>query len=127
MIVVAIIAIVLAIAIPSLQNSRKAATEGVVVGTLRAIVTANQQYRIRHGVYAIPFDPLVFEYLPQVQDNETLENYEGEYQSNGETWSMSSWPKVPGETGDRAFFVDTSGVIRVEPSGTASSLSPALD
>ena len=128
MIVVAIIAIILAIAIPSLQQSRKAATEAVVIGTLKAIVTANEQYRTRFGAYSNPLDDLAIEYLPQLQPpNSTLDNYEENYQSNGLTWSMPVWPKVPGVSGDRSFYVDTSGVIRVELSATASSLSPALD
>ena len=128
MIVVAIIAIILAIAIPSLQQSRKAATEAAIIGTLKAIVTANEQYRMRFGVYANPIDDLAIEFLPQIMPpNSTLDNYDENYQSNGVTWTMPVWPKVPGVTGDRSFYVDTSGVIRVELSGVASSLSPALD
>ena len=128
MIVVAVIAIILAIAIPSLQQSRKAATETAIIGTLKAIVSANEQYRIRYGFYADTLDDLAFEYLPQIMTpNSTLEKYDENYQSNGQTWSMPVWPKNPGVTADRAFYVDTSGVIRVELSGTATSLSPALD
>ena len=127
MIVVAIIAIILAIAIPSLQASRKAATEAVIIGTLKSIVSANEQYRIRFGVYANPIDALVAEYLPQLQNNTTLDKYDENYQSDGQTWTMPAWPKDPGVGGDRSFYVDTSGVIRVELSGTATSLSPALD
>ncbi len=128
MIVVAIIAIILAIAIPSLQQSRKAATETAIIGTLKAIVSANEQYRMRYGVYANPIDNLGIEYVPQIMPpNSTLEKYDENYQSNGVTWTMPVWPKVPGVTGDRSFYVDTSGVIRVELSGMASSLSPPLD
>ena len=128
MIVVAIIAIILAIAIPSLQQSRIAATETAVIGALKAIVTANEQYRIRYGVYANPLDDLAFDYLPQIMPpNSTLDKYDENYRSNGQTWTMPVWPREPGKTGVRSFFVDTSGVIRVELSGTASSLSPALD
>ena len=47
MIVVAIIAIVAAIAIPSLLNSRKASNEASAVGSLRALVTVTHQYNLR--------------------------------------------------------------------------------
>ncbi len=128
MVVVAIIAIILAIAIPSLEQSRKAATEAVIIGTLRAIVSANEQYRLRYGVYANPLDDLAIDFLPQIMPpNSTLETYDENYQSDGLTWTMPVWPKVAGVGGDRSFYVDTSGVIRVELSGTATSLSPALD
>ncbi len=128
MIVVAIISIILAIAIPSLEQSRKAATEAVIIGTLRAIVSANEQYRLRYGVYANPLDDLAIDFLPQIMPpNTTLDKYDENYQSDGQTWTMPAWPKDPGVGGDRSFYVDTSGVIRVELSGTATSLSPALD
>ena len=46
MIVVAIIAIIAAIAIPNLLASRKAANETSAIGTLRAIFSAEEQFRI---------------------------------------------------------------------------------
>ncbi len=129
MIVVAIIGIIAAIAIPSLQQSRKAAIETAIIGTLKAIATANEQYRTRYGVYADPFPLLVsMGYVPQIQPpNSTLEPYDANYHSTGQSWQMAVWPKVPGVGGDRSFYVDTSGVIRVELSGVATSLSAPLD
>ena len=99
-----------------------------VIGTLRAIVTANEQYRTRFGVYANPLDELVIAYLPALEPpNRTLDAYEENYRSNGQTWTMPVWPEVPGVTGDRSFYVDSSGVIRVSLSGVATSTSPPLD
>ncbi len=128
MIVVAIIAIILAIAIPSLHESRKSAIETAVIQTLRAMVSANEQYRSRFGVYADPINELTLEYLPQLQPGNTvLENYDQNYQASAYTWTMPVWPEVPGVTGDRSFYVDSSGVIRVSLSGVATSTSPPLD
>ena len=129
MIVVAIIAIIAAIAIPSIQASRKAALETAVIATLRAVVTANEQYRTRFGVYADPIGILVMEYLPHFQQgNSVTEAYDGAYQANGgASWSLLFWPKNPGVTADRSFYVDISGVVRVEQSGVATSTSPPLD
>lgn len=127
MIVIAIIAIIVVIAVPSLHESRKSAIETAVIQTLRAMVTANEQYRLRYGVYADPINVLVVEHLPQLKaGNTVLENYDQNYQTNGRSWMMPVWPVQPGVTGDRSFYVDSSGVIRVSASGVATSSSPPL-
>jgi prepilin-type N-terminal cleavage/methylation domain-containing protein len=51
MIVLAIIAIVAAFAIPNLMKSRMSANETSAVGALRAIMSAEATYINRHGVY----------------------------------------------------------------------------
>jgi len=51
MIVVAIIAIIAAIAIPNLLTSRMSANEGAAVANLRTLVTVCEQYRSRFGQY----------------------------------------------------------------------------
>jgi len=51
MIVLAIIAIVAAFAIPNLMKSRMAANETAAVGSLRAIMSAQATYMNRYGVY----------------------------------------------------------------------------
>ena len=51
MIVLAIIAIVAAFAIPNLMKSRMSANETAAVGALRAIMSAEAMYINRHGVY----------------------------------------------------------------------------
>ena len=52
MIVLAIIAIVAAFAIPNLMRSRMAANETAAVGALRTIMAAEGTYMNRYGVYA---------------------------------------------------------------------------
>ncbi len=51
MIVLAIIAIVAAFAIPNLMKSRMSANETAAVGSLRAIMSAQATYMNRYGVY----------------------------------------------------------------------------
>ncbi len=58
MIVVAIIAIVLSIAIPSLQNSRISAAEAAAVGELRSLHTEVGLYRTRFGDWPPTFGEL---------------------------------------------------------------------
>ena len=58
MIVVAIIAIVVSIAIPSLAEARKSANESAAIGTLKTLFSSVESYRVKFG--AIPdFDDLV--------------------------------------------------------------------
>ena len=47
MIVIAIIAILLAIVIPALGRARKSSNEASAIGSIRTIITANEQYRTR--------------------------------------------------------------------------------
>jgi len=51
MIVLAIIAIVAAFAIPNLMRSRMAANETAAIGSLRAIMSAQATYMNRYGIY----------------------------------------------------------------------------
>jgi len=51
MIVLAIIAIIAAFAIPNLMKSRMSANETSAVGSLRALMSAQATYMNRHGVY----------------------------------------------------------------------------
>ena len=130
MIVVAIIAIILSIAIPSLQASRKSAIEAKAIGTGRAIVTAQEQYRTRFGTYALnPGDLGDRGFLPQVASglNFFPEYTVVNYAANTSTWSISIAPDQPGVTADRYFYVDVTGVLRASTSGVATSTSPPID
>ena len=124
MIVVAIIAIVAAVAIPSLLNSRKSANEGRAIGTMRSIITVQEQYRTRFGSYATNFDFLEDAgYLSIEFDAYEPSAYLGETNA----WAMSIAPATPGTTADRYFFADNTGVIRFSSTGVATSVDPPID
>ena len=129
MIVVAIIAIIASIAIPSLQNSRKSAIEGKAIGTLKAIATSQEMYRTRFGTFAIDINSLASEgYLVALSGGGYFPEYTlVGYAASPYAWAMSIAPSSPGVTADRFFFVDVSGVIRVNSAGIATSTSPPLD
>jgi prepilin-type N-terminal cleavage/methylation domain-containing protein len=141
MIVIAIIAIIAAIAIPNLLESRKAANEANAIQTLRAIHAAETLFRDRdydkNGVndYAQmmgPLDGLIPHSL--LDDTRFYQGYAfgiiacdpGQEQFR---WGAIAAPASPGKSGDRAFFIDETGVIRF--STTALDLSaadvPSLD
>jgi len=52
MLIVTILAIIVAIALPSLLQTRKSANEGAAVAAMRTLSTAELWYRLRNRVYA---------------------------------------------------------------------------
>jgi len=128
MIVVAIIAIILAIAIPSLMNARKAGNEASAVNSIRTITTCNEQYRTRFLAYAPALSDLSGTgYVDGVLASGTKAGYSFAYSAGTSTYEVTAIPLDPGASGDRGFYVDTTGVIRFESAGAATSTSPHLD
>ncbi len=128
MMVVALLAIIIAIGIPSLINSKKAATETRVIAYLRTIITVNEQYKIRFGDYSSQEDDLIDSgYIPNIDAGvRSLEEYNFTYSSTSEFWSAAMDPVDPGIGGDRYFYADSSGVIRFESNSTAASTSEPI-
>jgi prepilin-type N-terminal cleavage/methylation domain-containing protein len=138
LIVVAIILIIAAIAIPNLLRSRIAANEASAVQSLRTLTTVNQTYNATYGRGYAPsllalgpgagspsptFADLIdanfasgtksgyiFTYAPTAPIGGIIYNY-----------SVTADPVTPGSTGQRYFFCDQSGVIRANPSAKASA------
>lgn len=144
MIVIAIIAIIAAIAIPNLLDARKAANEASAIATLRAIHSAQNIYREqdKDGNGTLDYSAnLVLLYTHGLVDE--LVGY-GEKQgygfiTNGDsgptswatlfTWSANCAPEEQGDSGDRQFRIDHTGVIRytIEVGGAvADELWPAI-
>ncbi len=139
MIVVAIIAIVAAIALPSLANARKSANEASAIGSLRSLTTVMEQYRTRFGRYPSAWS--------HIRDTGYLAGFDGAVGAGlggapnvggksgysfvisaltGIPWRVFAIPNQVGETGDRYFYVDSSGVIRFSLTGIAGHTSPPL-
>ena len=130
MIVVAIIAIIAAIAIPSLLNARKAGNEASAISSLRTLTTVNEQYRTRFQSYSNA--------LAQLQTEGYIDNVLGSGAKSGYTfvydgtqipnlWACTATATNQGNTGDRSFFVDQSGVIRFRAGAGAVAGDPAID
>jgi type IV pilus assembly protein PilA len=145
LIVVAIILIIAAIAIPNLLKSRIAANEASAVNTIRTYTSANVTYSALCPAVGYPatladlgpgggacagganiVDPVLgtaaptkagytFNYLPVSGDGATNTNY-----------TMHGNPVVVGVTGQRGFFCDETGVIRYNIGGIATVASPTL-
>ena len=144
LIVVAIILIIAAIAIPNLLRSRMAANESSAVGSIRTINTSEVTYSSTYpqvGFSASLNDlsdggtsPCVATSTQACLIDQTLANaqnaatpksgYFFTYAPGGATtpeviYTIIGEPSTPNQTGQRQFFSDQSGVIRFTTDGTA--------
>jgi len=145
LIVVAIILIIAAIAIPNLLKSRMAANEASAVGTLRTLNTANVTYSAQCP--AVGFPATLVDLGPSaaggctgganIVDNilgvaaPVKSGYNFAYAAAAAgglntTYTIAASPVTAGTTGQRFFFTDQTGVIRYGLTGAATAASSAL-
>ena len=128
MIVVTIIAIITAIAIPSLLNARKAGNEASAISSMRTLTTVNEQYRTRFGDYSSSLGNLnTTGYIDSVLGGGTKSGYVFTYAGAANTWTANAGPETAGTTGDRFFYVDQTGVIRANASAAAGTTDTPID
>ena len=142
LIVVAIILIIAAIAIPNLLRSKIAANEASAVGSLRTINTTAVEYATTYGGYpnalsnlggpassssATSSSALL---IDAVLAGGTKSGYTFSYttgmtdaNANVLQYTLTATPTSVGVTGQRMFFTDQSGVIRYDTSGAGASLN----
>ena len=153
LIVIAIILIIAAIAIPNLLRSRMAANEASAVGSLRAITTAAITYSTTYGN---GFPPSLAAMGPPAGGGADSCDYSGLLdsvlsagQKSGynftyaggnplpaagpscttagfNTFTINADPVTPGTTGIRHFFTDQSGVIRFNATQAATVTDPPI-
>ena len=148
LIVVAIILIIAAIAIPNLLRSRMAANEASAVGSLRTINTAEVTYSTTYPNVgfaatiaalggAAPCTTALSTSACLIDDVLSTVGVKSGYTFTAAgtagagglivTYTATAVPSVPGQSGQRAFYTDQSGVIRYDASGAgANASSPAL-
>jgi prepilin-type N-terminal cleavage/methylation domain-containing protein len=144
LIVVAIIGIIAAIAIPSLLRSRMSANEAAAQGGLKTIAAAETDYNNNssphtytgtlaclgsgNGAGGVGFiDPNLASGTKQgytyiLVPGDTIEG-------SVWTWSASAWPITYQSTGVRSFYIDQTGIVRGEDNGggITSVNAPATD
>jgi prepilin-type N-terminal cleavage/methylation domain-containing protein len=139
LIVVAIILIIAAIAIPNLLRSRIAANQASAVGSLRTINTAQITYA---STYNTGYSPDLVSLGPGTGTTPTpseaglidsvlaggvKSGYSFVYSPGSvvagriDTYTLNANPTTPGTTGTNYYFTDQSGVIRQNSTGTASA------
>ena len=142
LIVVAIILIIAAIAIPNLLRSRMAANEASAVGSLRTINTACVTYQTTYQSQGFP--TALSQLGPATSATSTSADLVDSVLAGGTKsgytfvlaqvgsgtpstgYSVQAAPQNPNVTGVRGFYTDQSGVIRADTSGTATSSSSPL-
>ncbi len=138
LIVVAIILIIAAIAIPNLLRSRIAANQASAVGSLRTMNTAEITYA---STYNAGYSPDLASLGPGTSATPTASEaglidsvlasgvksgYTFTYTAGSvvggriDTYTINADPVTPGTTGTNYYFTDHSGVIRQNSTGTAS-------
>jgi type IV pilus assembly protein PilA len=143
LIVVAIILIIAAIAIPNLLRSKMSANESSAVATLRTLNTASVSYSTSYGNYPpslASLGPVASGSAPSSttadlidsvlgQDPATKNGYTFVFVATGSpvsSYTITATPVNIGTTGQRGFFTNQSGVIRADPNGAATSASTPL-
>ncbi|HNQ51093.1 MAG TPA: prepilin-type N-terminal cleavage/methylation domain-containing protein [Candidatus Omnitrophota bacterium] len=131
MIVVAIIALLAAIAVPNLLRARVTSNEGAAIATMKAISSAAHIFRTSNSGYPALLSELYVNqtppYIDSVLATGTKQGYAFAFAGtdddgfgNFQSFTVTATPVNPGVTGYRYFFVDTTGVIRFNTAGDAT-------
>ena len=143
LVVVAIILIVAAIAIPNLLGARTSANEASAVGSVR---TLNMVCVTYSSTYSAGFPPALSNLGPSAAPDATAADlidaslvsgtksgYDFVYapgapDSDGaiDTYTLNANPSVPGQSGGRFFYTDQSGVITYAYSSAAGPSDSTL-
>lgn len=146
LIVVAVILIIGAIAIPKLLRSRIAANEAAAVSALRVVGSMNVRYLI---TYQVGFSqdlkslgPPPAGSQPSALNADLIDSVLASGIKNGYTfvyvpldpggtgsptgYTLNANPVSPGQTGERYFYLDHANTVRVSLSGPADQHSPPI-
>ena len=135
LIVVAIILIIAAIAIPNLLRAKIAANEASAVGSLRTLNTACIAFSTSYGQFPAALTNLgpiasggtasstSADLIDSVLSAGSKSGYTFAYSATTpfQTYTITATPITVGQTGQRMFFTDQSGVIRADVSGAGAS------
>jgi len=125
MIVVAIIAIIAAIAIPNLLRSRMQSNESAAIGNLRTIVGAEVAYHAANYSYTTDFADLTGA-TPSFLDGDwatAKSGYNFVLGGAAQNFTANANAVEYGVTGGKGFYTDASGVIRYADGADADATS----
>ncbi|MFN0057495.1 MAG: prepilin-type N-terminal cleavage/methylation domain-containing protein [Planctomycetota bacterium] len=129
MVVVSVVAVIVAMAIPGFLNARKIGNEANAVASLHCLRDAQAVHRIRTGQYGTVTD-LINRSLVDTTFLSTPRHgyvYADPIAPTSATWAISADPNTPGNTGDRFFLCDESGVIRFSSAGPATPTDSPIE
>ena len=123
LVVVAIVAVVLAAALPLMRNARLNAVETIVAREMQTIATAQTQYQSQFGKYAatlgdlgppnrgIAEGPQAARLIPASLASGEKDGYVFLLSATPAGYFVNANPKVFGNSGRRTFYVDQDGVL----------------
>jgi prepilin-type N-terminal cleavage/methylation domain-containing protein len=137
LIVVAIILIIAAIAIPNLLRAKIAANQSSAVGSLRTINTACIAFSTSYGQYPAALSNLgpvgsggtasstSADLIDSVLSAGTKSGYAFAFGAgtSNQTYTITATPITAATTGQNMYYTDQTGVIRVDTSGTGAGAS----
>ena len=145
LIVVTIILIIAAIAIPNLMRSKMTANEAAAVEGLRTLNSTAVMYSMTYGGFPHAISDLgpaggspnpssaSADLIDSVLATGVKSGYKFSFAvvssdpaGNVLGYSITATPVMPGTTGQRSFYTDQSGTIRATTSGTADSSSTPI-
>lgn len=128
LIVVAIIGIIAAIAIPSLLRSRMSANEAAAIGSLKTLAAGETDYNNNSSPHTYTGDLNCLgsgqgagqvRFIDPALSSGFKSGFEimltvgpADGQGSRWAWSATAWPIVYGSTGTRTFYIDETAVIR---------------
>ena len=135
LLVVAVILIIAAIAVPNFLRSRMRANEASAVASLRVLNTAAVTYSITYPSLGYPAqlttmggaNPcsasstqacLIDDYLAQGTKSGYVFVWAGDGATPSVSFTITGTPQAVGATGQRMFCTDQAGVIRYDPTGS---------
>jgi type IV pilus assembly protein PilA len=135
LIVVAIILVIAAIAIPNFLRSKIAANQASAVGSLRSLNTACVSYNTTYGQFPgalLDLGPVGSGGVPSSTSADLVDavlaaglksGYTFVYTAgtSNQSYSITAAPIAPATSGQNMYYTDQSGVIRVDVSGAGAT------
>jgi type IV pilus assembly protein PilA len=127
LIVVAVIGIIAAIAVPNLMQSRLAANEASAISSLRTLATAQITFSATQGNGQFTDDLAVLVangLIDEALGSGVKDGYTFTMGGGGDLFDITAEPTTPDVTGRRGFFVDQTAVIRWGDGSADASSTP---
>ncbi len=133
-IVVAVIAALAAVTIPGFIGARKSTNETAAIASMKAIMAAQAIFKEKDhdGDGQFSYAPALLDLgttglIDNALSTGVRQGYTFEITAaDAFAWACQADPSIPGATGDRGFFVDESGVMRMSTSGSATVADPQV-
>lgn len=131
MVVLLILSVLIAIAVPSILRSRVAANEGAAMGNLKTLNTACQSYHIDQQAYPASLQTLSDanpSYIDNILGSGQKQGYAFIYEStDSDHFTVHANPTHTGLLKGRYFYLDESGTIRTRSDGPAGPEDKIID